>query len=429
MISSELFVGVSLGDIAANPGMALTQIREQIGERKLVIYGGALIGRVLLNCLLKIDIEPTFIVDRDARRINNVDGFALSTPDVLRSLQGSEYIIILAVSERTSAYVLTDLERLGEGFTLLQNGQKIADCLQVAICSLNHKRGEDVSHAYCGDCSILDSICPVLRLRAKDEIGYSEDKTKSKRTVTIGYLLGNVCTLDCKFCFESVPLYCKDEREFVNTATVIDDIERIAGVSECLTFVEFIGGEPFLHKGLPEIISACSAIPNIAYIHVFTNGTVPPSDELLVAMKSSKASVYVSNYTGFLTEAQSAQVKRTKKMLADNGILYMYGGEKKWFDMSNYESHNETQQELEHRYAECMTHNCNRLHDGILYVCPHHYAGTRLGKIPDANTVHIHEFGDAELAVELDKFKQIPYSEACRYCDMPYNAPIVMAGD
>lgn len=424
------FDSITMVDAVAKPQKVINAFRDLLKGRKVIIYGAALIGEVLYHCLSELEVNIAYIVDRDAERIGNLSGFRVETPAILASIarDAEEYLIVFATSVRTASAVSEDLSKLGLSFNVIFNGQKVADCLRAASCALNHQKNEDVSHAYCGDCSILDSTCPVLRQRAKDESGVIINTGGSKRTVTIGYALGNICSLNCKFCFESVPLYTTDKKYFVETDSVIKDIQRVAQASEYITFVEFIGGEPFLHKGLPEIVKFCLRVSNIAYVHVFTNGTIRPSNALLEALKNERASVYISNYTGFLTLEQEKKVQETKRILKDNGILHMHGGEKKWFDMSNYDYHDESIEALEKRYADCQTHNCNRLHNGVLYVCPHHFAGVNLGKFQESNTIHIHELDDVALVDALDQFKEMKSADACKYCDMP-DAPLIRSGD
>lgn len=424
----RIFEDISLEDVINIPEDIISKFRNCVCGKKVIIYGAALIGSVLYRCLCKLGIEVACIVDRDAERIGNIDGFAVEIPDDLPSLidKTKEYVIIFAVSERTAITISNDFTKIGIECFAITNGQKVVDCLQSAICTINHKQGMDVSYAYCGDCSILDNVCTVLRLRAKDEVKCSLETSKSQRTTMIGYALSNVCTLNCKFCCESIPLHEKGNRHFVETETVIKDIFRVAEASECITIIEFIGGEPFLHKGLPKIIDACLTIPNAAYIHIFTNGTVVPQAELTKALQNQRVSVYISNYTGFLTEMQEKAINETKQILTKNGVLFLYGGEKKWFDFSEYTFHNDSDDLLSKRFNSCFLHNCNRLHNGILYVCPHHYAGTNLGKLKESNTVHIHKLSDDELVNALDNFKQMPFVEACRYCSMPDNAKVIM---
>ena len=424
----------TIADAAQQPETIFRALNSIIGNRRIIIYGAAHIGKTLIRCLQKLDLDVAHIIDRDYSNIVSICGRTVEMPDILHSVAAdtNRFIIIVAVSERTSLSISSDLEKTGLDYLVVTNGQHITDCVQSAICADNHKNGMDVSHAFCSDCSILDNICPVLRNRGLDLLTddiKDDGEMKCKNMTMIGYILGNVCTLNCKHCCESVHLFSAEQRAFVNADAVIMDIKRLSDVCKCITIAEFVGGEPFSHPELSKIISKTLSIRNIAYLRVFTNGTVLPNEDLLKTLSNPRVAVYISNYTGMMTDKMSRILSQTKESLTENKISFAYGGNKKWFEFSSYSYRDDSIEELSMRFNECFLHNCNRLHDGTLYVCPHHYAGTRLGIIPESNTVRIHELNDSELKKALDEFKQMTYTEACKFCDMPYNAPIIIPGN
>jgi hypothetical protein len=59
----------------------------------------------------------------------------------------------------------------------------------------------------------------------------------------------------------------------------------------------------------------------------------------------------------------------------------------------------------------------------------HQYAGAVLGRIPGNNdTVYIHEHERDLLTNELERFCEADSIEACKYCALPFDAPMVTAG-
>jgi hypothetical protein len=147
-------------------------------------------------------------------------------------------------------------------------------------------------------------------------------------------------------------------------------------------------------------------------------------------MTNPRVAVYISNYKGMLTNQQEWSLNKTKQALQDSNVAFIYGRYKKWFDLSSFDFQSDDENELTRRYVACIFRTCNRLHKGVLYNCAHHYVGERLGYFStDRDTRSIHEFTSEELAEALDVFKEKPFVDACRYCQMPFNAPMIIAGE
>ncbi len=152
-----------------------------------------------------------------------------------------------------------------------------------------------------------------------------------------------------------------------------------------------------------------------------------PGESLLSALSDSRVAVYISNYTGELNATQTERLTETKRVLQNAGVAFIYGGYKKWFDFSSYDFQPDSDEELAARFNACFLHTCNRLHNGVLYACPHQYAGRNLGILSDCgDTVKLD--GD-DLIKALDEFKTRPFVDACKHCQMPFKAPVILAGE
>jgi hypothetical protein len=423
---------VELGEALTRTDDIVRQFKEELGGRKLIIYGASVIGVSAYRVMRELDVDVAYMVDRDADELGDIDGFKVRKPESLAKISDSQnYLVLIAASRVTSKSVLSDMAAGGYTFTAVENGEDATNVLQCAVCAIRHREGRDGKLADCGICSVLDNHCPVFRKRGEDAIGVTvtDGKKRSKRNAMIGYTLGKVCTLNCRHCCESLPLFPGRQRRFVDAETVKKDIERLANACEHITKVEFIGGEPFLHPELGEIVQKTLKIENVAFVQIFTNGTVDPSDDLCEILANERIAVHVSDYSSVLTDTQKRKVDLTKETLSKHGVSYVLGVGKKWFDFSSFEYRDDGAAELSKRYGACFLHHCNRLCDGVLYVCPHHYAGVGLGHIdPRCDTVRIHELEDEELVKALDRFKTMDFAESCRYCKMPWDAPVILGG-
>ena len=103
--------------------------------------------------------------------------------------------------------------------------------------------------------------------------------------------LTNRCNLTCAHCYaESGPR--PSRKDALTTA----DYKRLLEEATALgcRAVQFLGGEPTLHCGLPELITRARAL-RYEHLEVYTNGTVLP-DTLLSCFVDNRVSMAVSVY-------------------------------------------------------------------------------------------------------------------------------------
>jgi len=103
--------------------------------------------------------------------------------------------------------------------------------------------------------------------------------------------LTNKCNLNCSHCYaESGPH--PSRKDVLVTADYLRLLDEAAGIG-CRA-VQFIGGEPTLHRGLPELIGHARDV-GYEEIEVYTNGTVL-TEKLLACFVEHKTSIAVSVY-------------------------------------------------------------------------------------------------------------------------------------
>jgi organic radical activating enzyme len=106
--------------------------------------------------------------------------------------------------------------------------------------------------------------------------------------------LTNKCNLICAHCYaESGP---HPTRKDVLTTSDYDRLLEEGAALGCRA-VQFIGGEPTLHRGLPELIAHARAL-GYEDVEVYTNGTVLP-DTLLSCFVENRVSIAASVYADY----------------------------------------------------------------------------------------------------------------------------------
>jgi len=409
--------------------LALAEFKSFFESKTAILYGYGLLGRNLGAVFTKLGIEY-LAVDRNAEAIERETGFPVKAPRFLETLETTgDYVLFASVNRLKVASIREDLAGLAVSFPEPASGYDLHITLQSAICTVKRYRGDELVLKDCYECSILDNTCPVLAGYLRDRSGFAAEARPTAPAVKmIGYVLGNICTLNCVNCCESIPYIQPASKSFVPTESVIADIRRYAGACEYITLLEFIGGEPFLHPGTAEILTEALKISNIGVIHVFTNGTVFPKPNLLAVLANPRIVVYISNYSSVLPDETTQRVARTIAELEAGGISFVHGSNANWYDMNSFERIEEDDASVKERYEKCFLHTCNRLHRGNLYRCPHHFSGVVLGKLDSAEVVPIHDGSEADLVARLQAFATQPYAEACRSCPMPFGSPFVTPG-
>ena len=361
-----------------------------------------------------------------------ISGVQVFSPDKIKDLLGEEDVLIGTVNWRNQEVIKKYLDDIGVTNELI-DGSLMHSPLQRSICLLHNLNKEQIKYEECPYCFIERNVCDILRdnlIITKKNVVLNKGMSKLP---LIGVIVGNICTLRCNHCVESVP-HSKLQRHQEPKEKLIKEIRRVAEAIEFVTVVDFVGGEPFLHPDLPELIEETLSIPNIGFINIFTNGTVKPSPKLLEVLKKDYVVVNVSDYSGQLPQTMRDKITETVRILRSANIATTYVKDMTWYDISSFEKNNDNEEELKERFHRCRVNSCQRLYDNQMYRCLHLYSGYVTGKLQiDENDISIVNNifdGDVEsLARRLDNFWDIPYSTACKYCELPYISKLVPSGE
>lgn len=405
--------------------------QEAMEGKKVFLYGAGTVGKNYVRLFADLGIGIGGVFDRSADG-SKISGYEVMDAECIRQMTDEESMVIVSANRKHFDEIKNGLLQRGMPERMILNGHDMHLVLQSAWCMIKGQRANGrIDTKDCWECTILDSQCTSLRKYLKRLNGYrdkTEGTTESVRM--IGYILGNVCSLNCKNCCECIPYYRNEDRGFVPAKQVIHDIERLSGACDFLTILEFVGGEPFLHPELTAILEGVLAIKNVGMIHIFTNGTVLPNDEACRLASNERIEIYMSNYQAALTEPLLEKRKETINKLTTFGASITEGKKEDWLDYRSFERLNYTREESERNFADCFMHNCNRLHKGTLYTCPHQYAGINLGVMePIDGVVDIHAHSAEKLAEELEAFRSLKTIDGCMHCRLPYRAEAALSGE
>ncbi len=401
----------------------------ELKNKKIIIYPAGYMGQLVEKTLAEYGINIEFYIDRSAEIINKIKKTPVYGVQRLSGLSENTVVLVSANLD-TMARQLSNIAKEHNRQITILNGFETNRLLRFGICSGKLFNDDSFDLIECENCGFERhgcSLCMTYLRRTASSTTVDND-WRSKSFTWFGYIVGQACTLKCIHCCEAIP-YLK-EHKFVPKDTIVEDIRKVAASSRFLSFVELVGGEPFMHPDFKDLLEELLEIKNIGYIKSFTNATIVPDIELCRTLKNPRFMLQISNYEKQATGKLLENIVLTKKILKEQSVPYIYTQNFEWQDFSSFDLHNTDEDKLKTIFNACTLRNCNRLYNSILYRCPHQYAGMELGRLKKypIECVDINRHNERSLAEALEAFENVSYIDACRYCLMPFDAPPVPAG-
>lgn len=237
------------------------------------------------------------------------------------------------------------------------------------------------------------------------------------------------CNLRCKLCVMGAPYY--EVPPHYSYEIIAKSIDRIFDIVETSQWIEFSGGEPFLHEDLHKMIpKAMEYQDRFETLQILTNGSIMPSlriQEQILAYKD-KIMVMVSNYGENLSRKADEIIAFCEKHQIKMDIKKYYGDEQHfdgWVDYGGFEKRNHTEEKLCSLFKNCGStkmEGCFTTHGGQMHWCVPSARGMKLlGEIPDCKEDYIDLFDESlTIQQQKEKFRKMQtakYISACQYCD------------
>lgn len=410
---------------------------EELKRRTVIIYGAGVTGKQLLRSLRMHGLEPLYMVDRRWQEYGFVDGCKTCAPKELAEVNDVRTVVVMAINaliiRQSDHEPYENIRRYAPQAAVIGSGTCVNEMLRFAHCFERLQNAEALCLADCLNCGAESSeseLCGVYQ-EYLHQLAPSREVLAdhpSKKFDWFGYIMGQHCSLRCKNCCEHVPYFTKPV--FSDSETILSDCRKISESCAFIRYIELVGGEPFLHPQLEQVLKGLLSIPNVGYIKIFTNGTIVPKAPVIELLKGPRVMLHISNYTDQAQGQQLENIRQLMRMLQEQHIHYVYGDGKEWTDWGDFHDRGLSDEVLADHAAHCFIYNCHRVFQGRLYHCPHQYAGIQLGemRLTEGEYVELNAWNAEELAQKLDDFESLPFTDGCRRCDMPFDCPIVPAG-
>ena len=231
---------------------------------------------------------------------------------------------------------------------------------------------------------------------------------------TLDFVITERCSLRCRECSNLMQYYEKPQN--FGLPALQEQIARLLTVYDEVYELRLLGGEPFVHPEMKEIITFLNGQDAIKRLCIYTNATILPGDDVFAVMaEGGKTWFSVSDY-----HALSRNLTPMIAKLETFGIGYERKPVDYWTRCASFEKHNRTPAENRRIFYECCAKDLLTLLGGRLYPCPFIANAMNLKGIPAAQCDYVDLMADKsaeELRTELRaKLKNRPYYVSCDYC-------------
>ena len=238
------------------------------------------------------------------------------------------------------------------------------------------------------------------------------------------------CSLKCRLCANYVPYKSDTAQHYFSVENWCKVIDRYFEIVDYVKIFVVSGGEPCLYPDLPVLLKHLKIYDKrIGLVHVVTNGTVIPSQNILDSVKDFGEKIYfiVDNYGSKI----STKIEAIDEQMTKQGI---------WHEIRNYtednphcggwgdfggltEKRSKNQGEAEEVFAKCAIsskiHFCFPISGARMWPCDAVMRRTELG-FPCDQSEYI-DLLDSTLSIEEQRGKiRAIYAKkslsACAYC-------------
>lgn len=231
----------------------------------------------------------------------------------------------------------------------------------------------------------------------------------------ITFIISTRCTLNCRYCGQRLSQYKTEDIIDFAVADIKRDIDYFLGAVDFVGMISIIGGEPFLHPNLLEIVEHCLTKDNFGVVNITTNGVIKLTKELLQGLKNDRVKISFSIYDSYLSEKQKDLLAYNIEMVRQSGVSYSISYPL-WIKPQELKDYKYDKEKMVEKKKNCDNIKmCAAVRNGFFYPCT-----------TAENIESLHKFSAGNALVDVKEKENLrerlmgclqqEYFEACRYC-------------
>jgi hypothetical protein len=390
---------------------------------KVIIFGADIAGKIVAEILKRSDIQPDFFVDNN----KNKCGIDINGTPVLHAtaLQSEDRNAVILIASTYISDIVMQIEELG-----FYQWVPISNLLEAHWnLGLGNILQGDLRKNHSGGEFTRDFDEFVLANMINSQKKYLDPNSLYIRSIDL--IITEKCSLKCKDCSNLMQYY--DAPVNLEDEELLQDLEDICSVADEINEIRIIGGDPFVKKDFHHVVAKAASYHNVNKVVVYTNGTICPPDEKLLAIANSKTFVFITTYGDL-----SRNANKLEERLIALGINYNKQPAYGWTDCADVEEKKRTEAQLLNTFKFCCAKHFTTLTAGRIFRCPFSANVERLKAIPESpeDYVDIHQVANAPLDIKLaiknklrTFLREITFINACNYCNgRTYGDPEIVPG-
>lgn len=377
--------------------------------KKIVLWGGSYLGRAVGKYFVEHDIEITCYWDVRAEEIKEVNGIQVNMPFTMEDKDNT--LVVFCIGNNViRGLLLKELRQ--KGYKNVLRGDYL---YMGAICPFNKTTGIDSNQCQGSMC------CRSIFCQRLSSIVKSRSESKNPlHMFSVTLIINQRCSLKCKCCTSYMNEYPIEERKDIPLDRICDDIDRFFDAMDSVGTVTVMGGEPFMHPQLSDIIQKLLTKKNFGLVSIATSGTYPIKPEQLKGLDDKRVNVSFSNYEHAITENQKKMMYQNIEMIKNAGISYTVGVTiPEWSVPSTLYDLGDTEEAMIAKKAACgQPPRCMQIKNGKLHPCDFATAlySLNLGRY-EMDYVDIEHADSKETLKEsIRAFIDQPYYRTCGHC-------------
>jgi len=387
------------------------------GFGHIILRGAGKFGTAFGAYLIARGIPRTQISYWDIRatELSAVNGINVFEP-YSAEFDRERTLVINCIPNGSLSGAAGEQELIDRGYRHHLSGMALFEAL---MCRMNARSGFDakvcIDTTFCNWCACERLSSLLYRQCKKDGLTIFADELVLPVAT---FVINQKCTLKCLHCGQYMNNYLPEDRINFSLERIKKDIDRFSAAVDAIGFVSIIGGEPFLHPTLNEIIDIVLAKPNFGVLGITTNGVCDISDEHLGKLRNMKSRLIFSDYTKALTEKQRCLFAKNVKRASESGINFTIG-QPLWSTPASLRKMNLPEATKIAMKGSCNSRNsCKTIQNGVYYPCTT-TAGIGSHHLVDypCDWARIDDTCSAEeLRIKIKEIDERPYYESCDHC-------------
>lgn len=279
---------------------------------KVVLWGIGNLGIAVAKKLNELGIEIDQFWDKRYEEIKEYNGVQVVEP-FSADYNKSTTLVISCIVNGSLGENWTKSECFQNGYLNFLFGMSLYEAI---ICPLSISSKFDVN--ICTQtkaCSLCN--CQKYSNLIKNNLELSRNSLTFQ---IVTFIITNRCSLQCIHCGQRLLNYNDSERVDFDKDNIKRDIELFLDAVDFVGMVSIIGGEPFLHPDLVEIVNYCLNKTNFGVVNITTNGICKITPKMLSKLKNDRVKISFSYYDKYLDTKRKQLINENIELVKASGI-------------------------------------------------------------------------------------------------------------